>query len=59
MSATKIGTVKGGKTGRSYDVKWNSKDRTVYVSYAGSSNAGKASSASEAMRVGEAYVYDK
>ena len=59
MSAEKIGSVKSGKTRNSYDVKWNSSSGEVYVSWAGLTKAGKASSASEAMRVAEAFLYNK
>ena len=58
MAATVIGRVKSGK-GKSYEVKWDQASRDVYVSYAGWSDAGKASSANEAMNKAEAYLYDK
>ena len=58
MSAQEIGTVKSG-SGKTYYVKWNSASGEVYVSYAGWSGCGKASSAADAMRRAEAYVYDK
>lgn len=58
MSATIIGRVSSGK-GRSYDVKWDSASKDVYVSYAGWANVGKAYSASEAMKKAEAYLYNK
>ena len=55
MSASVIGRVKSG-SGKSYEVKWDQASKDVYVSYAGWANAGKASSASEAMTKGEVYV---
>jgi hypothetical protein len=58
MSATVIGRVRGS-SGKSYEVKWDSGDRNVYVSVAGWSKAGKAGSASDAMKIAEAYVYNK
>lgn len=58
MAAEVIGRVKSGK-GQSYEVKWDSSSRDVYVSYAGWSACGKASSAGEAMRKAEAYLYNK
>jgi len=58
MSAQIIGRVKSG-AGKSYEVKWDHSSREVYVSYAGWSLCGKASSASDAMRMAEAYVYNK
>ncbi|HZK07213.1 MAG TPA: hypothetical protein VFC92_03335 [Bacteroidales bacterium] len=59
MAAEKIGTVKSPKTQKSYDVKWDQSNRDVYVSYAGWTSVGKASSATEAMNKAEAYVYNK
>jgi len=58
MSASVIGRVKSGK-GKMYEVKWDEASKDVYVSYAGWSNAGKAYSASEAMRKAEAFLYNK
>jgi len=58
MSATIIGRVKSG-SGKSYEVKWDSFSKEVYVSYAGWSLVGKAYSASEAMIIAEAFVYNK
>jgi len=57
MSAQVIGTVKSG--GKSYEVKWGNASKDVYVSYAGWSHCGKASSAGDAMRRAEAFLYDK
>ncbi len=59
MTATIIGRVKSGRTGKSYEVKWDSVSKDAYVSYAGWTNVGKAYSASEAMAKAEAYVYNK
>lgn len=59
MSAQIIGSVKSGKNRKEYEVKWDSYDHIVYVSYAGWTKAGKASSATEAMNVAEAWLYDK
>lgn len=58
MSASVIGTVKSGK-GKSYEVKWDQSNRDVYVSYAGWTGVGKASSANEAMNRAEAWLYNK
>ena len=58
MAASEIGSVKSGK-GKSYDVKWDKNTRDVYVSYAGWSHAGEASSAGDAMDVAEAWLHDK
>jgi hypothetical protein len=59
MSATVIGRVKSSKSFKSYEVKWSPSDRNVYVSYAGWTKIGEASSASQAMQLAEAYVYNK
>ena len=58
MSSTVIGRVKSG-SGKSYEVKWDQASRDVYVSCAGWSHCGKASSANEAMTKAEAFVYNK
>lgn len=58
MAASEIGSVKSG-SGKSYDVKWDKNTRDVYVSYAGWSYAGEASSAGEAMDIVEAWLHDK
>jgi len=58
MSAQLIGRVKS-RSGKSFEVKWDSYSREVYVSYAGWSLCGKAGSASDAMRMAEAFVYDR
>jgi len=59
MASEKIGSVKSGKTRKSFDVKWDQANRDVYVSWAGWTNVGKASSAREAMNKAEAYLYRK
>jgi len=59
MASIKIGSVKSGKTRKLYDVKWDQSSREVYVSYAGWTSVGKASSANEAMTKAEAYLYNK
>lgn len=59
MSAEKIGIVKSGKTIKSFEVKWDQASRDVYISWAGWTNVGKASSAREAMNKAEAYLYNK
>lgn len=58
MAATIIGRVKSGK-GNSYEVKWDQHDRNIYVSWAGWSKVGQAYSAGEAMRIAEAWLYNK
>jgi len=49
MSAVVIGSVTSPSNGKKYDVKWNSSGKDAYVSYAGWSLIGNASSASEAL----------
>lgn len=58
MSAEEIGTVRS-PSGKSYTVKWDPRSKEVYVSYAGWAKVGSASSAGEAMRKAEAWLYDK
>ncbi len=58
MAAQVIGSVKSG-SGKSYQVKWDSMSKDVYVSYTGWSSCGRAQSAGDAMGKAEAYVYDK
>jgi len=58
MGAIVIGRVKSGKD-KSYEVKWDQASKDVYVSWAGWSHVGKASSAGEAMTVAEAWLYNK
>ncbi len=59
MASEKIGSVKSGKSRKSYEVKWDQSSKDVYVSWAGWTSVGKASSAREAMTKAEAYLYDK
>ncbi|MCK6621578.1 MAG: hypothetical protein HUU32_23285 [Calditrichaceae bacterium] len=58
MPAQIIGRVKS-RNGKTYEVKWDSMNKEVYVSYAGWSYVGKAFSASEAMNKAEAWLYNK
>ena len=58
MSASVIGRVKSGNE-KSYEVKWDQSSRDIYVSYAGWTHVGKASSANEAMNKAEAWLYNK
>lgn len=58
MSAIVVGRVKSG-SGKTYEVKWDSFSHEVYVSYAGWSLVGKASSAIEAMTKAEVFIYNK
>ncbi len=60
VSEQHLGRVRGGKSiGKTYEVKWNPSDNRVYVKVAGWTYAGKASSAGEAMRKAEAFVYNR
>lgn len=58
MSAQELGWTKSGR-GKSFKVKWNPQDRNVYVSYAGWTKVGQASSAGDAMRRAEAWLASK
>lgn len=59
MSVQKLGDVKSGKSGKSFEVKWNPISKDVYVAWGGWTNVGKAYSASEAMNRAEAWLYNK
>lgn len=59
MATEIIGRVNSGKSHKSHQVKWDAYDKRVYVDYAGWSRAGDANSAAQAMRVAEAFLYDK
>jgi len=63
MSSQKLGTVKSGKTRRSFEIKWNPSSHEVYVAYGGWTYTwtyvGKAYSATEAMNRAEAWLYNK
>lgn len=58
MTARIIGRVKSG-SGKSYEVKWDKSNKSVYVSWGGWTGVGKAQSANEAMTKAEAYVHNK
>jgi hypothetical protein len=58
MSASVIGDVRSG-SGKSYEVKWDELSKDIYVSWAGWSHVGRASSAREAMTKAEAWLHDK
>lgn len=59
MATEIIGRVNSGKSHKSFQVKWDPYDKRVYVEYAGWSSCGTASTAGEAMRRAEAFLYDK
>lgn len=58
MAPPSIGRVRSG-SGKSFEVAWRPSDRKIYVAWAGWTYVGEASSASEAMRKAEAWLYDK
>ena len=58
MAASVIGSVKSG-SGKSFEVKWDESDRNVYVSWGGWTKVGTTSSAGDAMRKAEAWLYNK
>lgn len=58
MAASVIGSVKSG-SGKSFQVKWDEADRNVYVSWGGWTKVGATSSAGDAMRKAEAWLYNK
>ena len=59
MASEIIGSLRSGKSLKSFEVKWDKSSRDVFVSWAGWTSIGKASSAREAMNKAEAYLYDK
>ncbi len=59
MASQKIGSVKAPQSGRTYEVKWNSSDQSVYVSYAGWTKVGRAGTAGQAMNAAEAFLHNK
>jgi len=54
-----IGSVRSGRTNSLFHVTWYPISGEVYVSYAGSTYVGKASSPGDAMRKAEAWLYNK
>lgn len=59
MAEHHLGSVKGGKTKRSFQVKWNDSDQKVYVQVAGWTDAGKAPDSGSAMNRAKAFVVDR
>jgi len=53
-----IGTVTSG-SGKHIEVKWSQTSKEVYVHYAGWTYVAHASSAAEAMKKAEAWLYNK
>ena len=59
MAAEQIGRVRTG-SGKSWVVKWDAYSKEVYCGPSGGTyRVGKAQSAAEAMRMAEAYCYNK
>ena len=58
MGPPAIGRVRS-PSGKSFEVAWRPSDRKVYVSWAGWTYIGEASSASDAMHKAEAWLYNK
>jgi hypothetical protein len=56
MAAQVIGSVTSPSNGKSYDVKWDSYNNDTYVSYAGWSFVGKASSSSDALGISRSWL---
>lgn len=59
MAAEIIGSVRSGRTHRSIRVKWDHVSHDTYIEWAGWTYVGKAHSPSHAMRMAEAFLYDK
>lgn len=58
MAQEEIGTVKSGKTYKTHTVNWDPVTHYVYID-GGYEYVGKASSAAEAMRKAEAFLYNR
>lgn len=56
MSAQIVGSVTSPSNGKKYEVKWDSYNKDTYVSYAGWSSVGKASSASQALSISQSWL---
>jgi len=56
MAAQVIGSVTSPSNGKSYDVKWDSYNKETYVSYAGWSYVGTASSAGDALSISQNWL---
>lgn len=56
MSASVIGSVVSPSNGKRYDVKWNQSGRDAYVSYAGWSFVGNASSSNQALEMAVSWL---
>jgi len=56
MAAQVIGSVTSPSNGKSYDVKWDSYNKDTYVSYAGWSLVGSASSSGEALNISKSWL---
>jgi hypothetical protein len=56
--APTIGYIRSGG-GKQVEVAWSSEDQRVFVAWAGWTLIGKASSAGDAMRRAEAWLYNK
>lgn len=59
MSIEKLGSVKGSKNFKSYDVYWDPHSGETYVDCGGRKAIGKAKSPSNAMNMADAYVRAK
>lgn len=59
MSGQIIGKLKAPKSRKEFEVKWDSSEQTVYISWGGWTKIGKAKTPTEAMNLAEAWLYDK
>jgi hypothetical protein len=58
IAASVLGSVKSG-TEKSFQVSWDESSKEGYVSYVGCTKVGTASSAGDAMKKAEAWLYSK
>jgi len=56
MSAQVVGSVTSPSNGKTYEVKWDSYNKDTYVSYAGWSSVGTASTEAEALNISENWL---
>ena len=56
MSAQVVGSVTSPSNGKTYEVKWDSYNKDTYVSYAGWSSVGTASTSTEALNISENWL---
>jgi hypothetical protein len=59
MAVRQIGSVKSGKTKKTFYVYWNAMDKAVYISWEGKTSIGKACSSLEALNKAKDWLLEK